>query len=110
MQPVLGQHWTLSIVGQEGGGRCFIFRNSTGAGGLAEEERQERQALLLFTTTTIAVQISSTGDHRFLILLLPSPANANRVYTAVLRKKPVQITRQDKRVKYILFEVEEGFF
>jgi hypothetical protein len=49
MQLVLGQHWTLSIVGQEGvGGRCFIFRNSLGAGGMVEEERQERQALVLY--------------------------------------------------------------
>jgi hypothetical protein len=39
-----------------------------------EEELQERQALVFFTTTTEAVQISSTGDYKFLFLLLPSPA------------------------------------
>jgi len=81
MQPVLGQHRTLSIVGEEGRGtgRCFIFRNSIVAGGLAEEKHQERQALVLFTTITVAVQIRSTGDHRFLILLLPSPATPTAI-------------------------------
>jgi hypothetical protein len=99
MQPVVGQHWQLSILGQGGGGRCFIFRNSIGEGCLAEQERHERQRRNSFTTIAIAVQISMTGDHRFLSLLLPSPAKPT---TFIQRaKKLYKSRRMTKKIEYI---------